>query len=147
MKFKNMINNMLYNRNGIDELGLFTIWIYIILSIFNLFTNTFIGDFSALILVVIVLFRMLSKNIKARQKENGIFKKIIGFITKPFENIKRNIKDKDHVYKRCPKCKTVLKLPLPDKKGFNKAKCPKCKKSLRLFTFKEEKIELIIKKK
>ena len=67
MKFKNMINNMLYNRNGIDELGLFTIWIYIILSIFNLFTNTFIGDFSALILVVIVLFRMLSKNIKASE--------------------------------------------------------------------------------
>lgn len=147
MKFKNLINNMLYNRNGIDELGLLTIWAYIILSIFNLFTNTFVGDFSALIIAIIVLFRMLSKNIKARQKENNILKKIISFITKPFTNIKRNINDKDHVYKRCPKCKTVLKLPLPSKKGFNKAKCPKCKKSLTLFTLKEEKIELIIKKK
>ena len=90
---------------------------------------------------------MLSKNITARQKENNIFKKITNFIFKPFENLKRNIKDKEHVYKKCPKCKTVLKLPLPSKKGIQKAKCPKCKKSLTLFTFKEEKIEIITNRK
>ena len=61
--------------------------------------------------------------------------------------LKRNIKDKEHVYKKCSKCKTVLKLPLPSKKGFQKAKCPKCKKSLTLFTFKQEKIELITNRK
>ena len=42
--------------------------------------------------------------------------------------------------------KTVLKLPLPDKRGINHAKCPKCKKSLTLITFKKQKIELITKK-
>lgn len=144
---KNLLNNMLYGRNGIDELGLFTIWIYIALSMVNLFTNTFIGDISALLLVALILFRMLSKNMAARQKENNIFKKITNFIFKPFENLKRNIKDKEHVYKKCPKCKTVLKLPLPSKRGIQKAKCPKCKKSLTLFTFKQEKIELITNKK
>ena len=144
---KNLLNNILYGRNGIDELGLFTIWIYIILSIINLVTNSFIGDLSALLLVALILFRMLSKNITARQKENNIFNKITNFIFKPFENIKRNIKDKEHVYKKCPKCKTVLKLPLPSKKGIQKAKCPKCKKSLTLFTFKEEKIEIITNRK
>lgn len=144
---KNLLNNILYGRNGIDELGLFTIWIYIILSIINLVTNSFIGDLSALLLVVLILFRMLSKNFTARQKENNIFKKITNFIFKPFENLKRNIKDKEHVYKKCPKCKTVLKLPLPSKKGIQKAKCPKCKKSLTLFTFKEEKIEIITNRK
>lgn len=144
---KNLLNNILYGRNGIDELGLFTIWIYIILSIINLVTNSFIGDLSALLLVALILFRMLSKNFTARQKENNIFKKITNFIFKPFENLKRNIKDKEHVYKKCPKCKTVLKLPLPSKKGIQKAKCPKCKKSLTLFTFKEEKIEIITNRK
>lgn len=144
---KNLLNNILYGRNGIDELGLFTIWIYIILSIINLVTNSFIGDLSALLLIALILFRMLSKNITARQKENNIFNKITNFIFKPFENIKRNIKDKEHVYKKCPKCKTVLKLPLPSKKGIQKAKCPKCKKSLTLFTFKEEKIEIITNRK
>lgn len=144
---KNLLNNILSGRNGIDELGLFTIWIYIILSIINLVTNSFIGDLSALLLVELILFRMLSKNFTARQKENNIFKKITNFIFKPFENLKRNIKDKEHVYKKCPKCKTVLKLPLPSKKGIQKAKCPKCKKSLTLFTFKEEKIEIITNRK
>ena len=144
---KNLLNNILYGRNGIDELGLFTIWVYIIVSLINLFTNSFIGDFSALLLVALILFRMLSKNFTARQKENNVFKKITNFIFKPFENLKRNIKDKEHVYKKCSKCKTVLKLPLPSKKGFQKAKCPKCKKSLTLFTFKQEKIELITNRK
>lgn len=144
---KNLLNNILYGRNGIDELGLFTIWLYIVISLINLFTNSFIGDFSALLLVALILFRMLSKNFTARQKENNVFKKITNFIFKPFENLKRNIKDKEHVYKKCSKCKTVLKLPLPSKKGFQKAKCPKCKKSLTLFTFKQEKIELITNRK
>lgn len=144
---RNLLNNIFYGRNGVDELGLFTIWVYIALSMVNLFTNTFIGDFSALLLVALILFRMLSKNIIARQKENNIFKKITNFIFKPFENLKRNINDKEHVYKKCPKCKTVLKLPLPSKRGIQKAKCPKCKKSLTLFTFKQEKIELITNKK
>jgi hypothetical protein len=144
---KNLLNNILYGRNGIDELGLFTIWVYIVISLINLFTNSFIGDFSALLLVALILFRMLSKNFTARQKENNVFKKITNFIFKPFENLKRNIKDKEHVYKKCSKCKTVLKLPLPSKKGFQKAKCPKCKKSLTLFTFKEEKIEIITNRK
>lgn len=146
MKIKNIINVLLKGKNGIDELGITTIWIYILLSLFNLFTNTFAGDFLALLLMIVIFYRMLSKNIKARQKENNIFKKIFNFLTKPFENIKRNIKDKNSVYRKCSKCKTILKLPLPSKKGFNKAKCPKCKKSLTIFTFKEEKIELITKK-
>ena len=142
---KNLLNNLLYGRNGIDQLGLFTIWVYIIISIINLFTHSLIGDLSALLLMALIFFRMLSKNIIARNKENNIYKKIIGVFTKPFANLKRNIEDKDHVYKRCGKCKTVLKLPLPNKRGFNKAKCPKCKKSLTLFTLKKEKIELITK--
>ena len=71
---KNLLNNILYGRNGIDELGLFTIWVYIVISLINLFTNSFIGDFSALLLVALILFRMLSKNFTARQKENNVFK-------------------------------------------------------------------------
>lgn len=142
---KKILDNLLYGRNGMDNLGLFTIWIYIIISTINLFTISSIGDISALLLMALILFRMLSKNIVARNKENNVYKKITSTLFKPFTNIKRNIEDKDHVYKRCNKCKTVLKLPLPDKRGFNKAKCPKCKKSLTLFTFKKQKIELITK--
>ena len=85
---KNLLNNLLYGRNGIDQLGLFTIWVYIIISIINLFTYSLIGDLSALLLMVLIFFRMLSKNIIARNKENNIYKKITGVFTKPFANLK-----------------------------------------------------------
>ena len=64
---------------------------------------------------------------------------------KPFINIKRNIEDKDHIYKKCPKCKTILKLPVPSERGIKHAKCPSCKKRVTLFTLKKLKIEVIKK--
>ena len=68
-------------------------------------------------------------------------------IFKPFENIKKNITDKDHIYRKCFKCKTTLKLPLPSKIGILHAKCPKCKNRRTLITFRKEKIEIIKKSK
>ena len=62
---------------------------------------------------------------------------------KPFKVVNLNFNDKDHIYKKCSKCGTILKLPLQTKAGFKKAKCPKCNKKVRLFTFKKEKIEII----
>ena len=144
---KKIFDSLLYGKNGIDNLGLFTIWIYIILVIINIFTNSFLGDLLALVLIVIILFRMFSRNFVARQRENSIFIRITNTIFKPFDIIKRNIKDKEHVYKKCSHCKTILKLPLPPKRGIQKAKCPKCQKPLKILTFKQVKIELITNKK
>ncbi len=61
--------------------------------------------------------------------------------------IKRNILDKDHIYKKCPKCKTTLKLPIPYERGIKHTNCPKCKKRLTLFVLKKQKIEIIKNKK
>ena len=73
-------------------------------------------------------------------------------ITKPFTNIIRNFKDrKTHVYKKCSKCKTTLKLPLPKTQGINHAKCPECGNRVTIITLRkqqEEKIKVeVIKKK
>jgi len=97
------------------------------------------------LVIVIMLYRFFSRKIYVRSKENQKFLRMKKSIIKPFKNMKRNFKDKEHIYKRCRKCKTVLKLPLPSKRGFNKAKCPHCKNSVRLFTLKKEKIEIIKK--
>ena len=64
-------------------------------------------------------------------------------ISRPFLNIKKNIQDKDHIYKKCHKCKTTLKLPLPSKKGIKHAKCPHCGNRVTLLTLKYQKIEII----
>lgn len=138
--------------NLIDELNRFLIIIDIILIIVSIFIKTFLLDLFKFIILGLIIFRIASKNKIQRQKENKIYLKIINTLTKPFKNIVRNFKDrKTHVYKKCSKCKTTLKLPLPNKRGINHAKCPECDNRVTLFTIRkkqEEKIKVeVIKKK
>lgn len=136
----------------IDELNRFLIIIDIILIIVSIFIKTFLLDLSKFIILGIIIFRISSKNKIQRSKENKIYLKIINTLTKPFQNIIRNFKDrKTHVYKKCSKCKTTLKLPLPNTRGINHAKCPECGNRVTIFTLRkkqEEKIKVeVIKKK
>ena len=138
--------------NLIDELNRFLIIIDIILIIVSIFIKAFLLDLFKFIFLGLIIFRIASKNKIQRQKENKIYLKIVNTLTKPFKNIVRNVKDrKTHVYKKCSKCKTTLKLPLPNKRGINHAKCPECDNRVTLFTLKkkqEEKIKVeVIKKK
>ena len=138
--------------NLIDELNRFLIIIDIILIIVSIFIKAFLLDLFKFIFLGIIIFRIASKNKIQRQKENKIYLKIVNTLTKPFKNIVRNFKDrKTHVYKKCSKCKTTLKLPLPNKRGINHAKCPECDNRVTLFTLRkkqEEKIKVeVIKKK
>lgn len=119
----------------------------IVLLILNLFVNSDIINTIELVIVIIMLWRSLSKNIYARSKENQKYLKIKKKLVKPFSNLKRNINDKEHIYKKCKYCKTTLKLPLPSKRGIKTAKCPKCGKKVKVFTLKKEKIEIITNNK
>lgn len=130
----------------IDELNRLLLFIWLITFIISLFTHTFILDLIPIIIFIIILFRLLSKNKSARYKENKIYLKFLKTIKKPFNNIIRNYRDrKIYVYKKCPKCKTTLKLPLPNKRGINHAKCPSCGNRVTLFTLRKYKIEVIKK--
>ena len=89
----------------------------IALTIFNILS---------VVAFVYFVFRFFSKNIRARQKENafftGFFKKIKGF----FKLQKDRFRDrKTHIYRKCPHCKIVLRLPR--RKGKNAVVCPKCR--------------------
>ena len=144
--FKSILNNL------VDDLNKFLLIIDIILIIVSFFIKTFILDLIKFIILGIVIFRLVSKNKQQRAKENKIYQKIIKTITKPFTNIIRNFKDrKTHVYKKCSKCKTTLKLPLPKTRGINHAKCPECSNRVTIITLRkqqEEKIKVeVIKKK
>ena len=146
MNFKNKLNAFMRGRYGPDELYNFLFIIYIIVFIIDLFTKSLLFNYFEIVIIFTIFYRFFSKNIYRRKKENQKFINIKNKVLKPFKNIKRNIKDKEHVYKKCPKCKTVLKLPLPSKKGFKSALCPHCKNRVKLFTLKKERIEIITKK-
>ena len=144
MKLLEKLQKFMYGRYGrIDDLYKFLFWLYIILLIINLFLNNLIITIIELLLVIIMFYRLFSKKIYKRSNENKKYLKLKNKLLKPFKNIKRNIADKNYIYKKCPKCKTILKLPVPTKRGIKHAKCPTCKKKLRVLALKKLKIELI----
>ena len=143
MKFLNKIQKFMYGRSGLDALSMFLFQVYLVLLVVNIFLNSRIISFISLLLAALALFRILSRDIYRRSNENVKFLKLKKKVLKPFNNIKRNFKDKDHVYKKCHYCKTTLKLPLPNKKGIKKVKCTKCKKRNKFLILKKAKIELI----
>lgn len=143
MKFVNKVQKFMYGRYGVDDLYKFLFGLYIVLFILNLFINSNIIAILNTLIVIIMLFRFFSKNIYARSNENKKYLKLKKILLKPFKNIKRNMNDKDHVYKKCHKCKKTLKLPLPSKRGIKHAKCPHCGKRITIFTLKYQKVEFI----
>ena len=135
---------MMYGRYGVDNLSKFLFSLYIIIFVIGLFYKNFILDTIGLLLLFIVIFRFFSKNIYKRTKENQIYLKIKNKTLKPFKNIKRNFKERnEHVYKKCHKCKTTLKLPLPYERGIKHAKCPTCKNKITFLCLRKQKIEII----
>lgn len=143
MKFVNKLQKFMYGRYGPDDLYKFLIYTYLVLFLVNIFFNNTILTTLEFLVFIIMIYRFLSKNIYARSKENQSYLKFKRLVTKPFMNLKRNVKDNDHIYKRCHKCKTTLKLPLPMKRGIKHAKCPKCGRRVTLYTWRHQKIEII----
>ena len=125
-KFTNKLARFFYGRYGNDTLnkvltGIYLVWL-ITFSILNNFLRTLaftlVGWGLTLMLFSWILFRTMSRNIYARRREND---KFCGFF-----RLKRNkFRDrKTHVYRKCKKCKAVLRLPKAKGKHF--VNCPKC---------------------
>ncbi len=114
------------NRVGIDEYGIFLIWAGIILSVISYFVNSSVLSGLSMLLVAYALFRVLSTNKYKRVAENRKFReKFIDPIKSEVKTQKKNKKDKDFKYIKCPSCKQELRIP--KHKGKIKVKCPKCK--------------------
>lgn len=118
MKIVNKFTKFMKNRYGIDELCTFLFKIYLLLILVNIFLKSMIIYIIELLLIIILIYRFLSKNIYSRSLEN-----------KKFLRIKNKIFNKsNHIYKKCHKCKTTLRLPVPKKIGIKHVVCPDCKK-------------------
>ena len=141
------IRKFMYGRYGADELYKFQLILYLITIFIGIFVKSKILLVIELLLIISILYRPMSKKIYKRSNENVRYLKLKSKITKPFINIKRNLKDKNHIYKNCHKCNTTLKLPIPSERGIKHAKCPNCGNRVTLFTLRKEKIEIIRNRK
>ena len=108
----------MYGRYGTDTLNRFISLLVIIILVVMVFIDGYprlILSVVGMILLFLVYFRMFSKNIYQRRKENDWFRKIIN-----------RIKNIPHYhYFKCPNCK--VKIRVPRHKGKIEITCPKCR--------------------
>lgn len=143
MKFGDRYIKFMKDRYGIDELYKFLLLICFVLLVINTFVSNNIIRLFEVLLIVIIVYRYMSKNIKLRKKENDKYLEIKDKIIKLFDYNKKKYKDRNtHMYKKCPKCKQKIRLPL--KKGKHTVKCPNCGNRFDVACHKDEKIKVEI---
>lgn len=138
-RFRNWLSSFMYGRNGMDNYNLFLFFLYFaililmwIFTFFGLYTVSSIMSLIMTVLAVYMLFRIFSKNLYKRQAENrrfiGIKPKIKNYIN--VQKAKKRDK-KTHVYRKCPNCKSYLRLKKI--KGKHRAVCPRCSNSFDVY--------------
>lgn len=131
-KLKMWFYNFMRGRYGADTLywwsfgAIIVLWfIRLVLSFFRLHFIANILNMLSTIILVFAVFRFFSRNTYKRSAENRAFCRFIGKFKGTFTLLRNKYRDRNtHVYKKCPKCKAVLRLP--KRSGEHTAKCPKC---------------------
>lgn len=125
-KFKNWLRRTFVGIYGIDNLYFVLFGVEVFLIILNLFLRTWIIYIPLVATMGYMLWRAMSHNYTARRKENDWFFGKVKRVKNFFKLQKNRFKDrKTHIYRKCPKCKAVLRLPKA--KGKHTAVCPRCK--------------------
>ena len=124
MRLREKLARFLYGRNGPDKLYNFCIISSLVLLILNLFFRTLWLELPAYALFGYAIFRFLSRNVYKRQEENRKFLRFWTRLRNWFSTTKSRLTDRSHAYRKCPSCKSQLRLPR--KRGKHSVRCPRC---------------------
>lgn len=124
-KLKAAFLRFMSGRYGNDNLNNLIFGISIVLYIINIFfiKNFFVGFISQLLLLV-VLFRMFSRNWYKRQQENNKYIVMSRPIRLRISCFVKQLKDRDRRYFVCPNCHQIVRVPRG--RGKIEIDCPKC---------------------
>ena len=115
-------------RNGPDALYSFLMIVCIILIVACMFLRGIAELIVSLVYLSVMfyaIFRLFSKNLYKRRKENADFLRFVKNFKGLFRLQRDRIRDrKTHVYRRCKACKSVIRLP--KKPGKHRVCCPCC---------------------
>lgn len=124
--FKDKFARFMYGRYGMDQLSRNLSLICLVLLVITMFSRSNVLYAIALAGIIYTYFRVFSRNISKRSKENekylSFYYKVVGKINR----IKYIIKDnKTHKIFKCPSCSQKIRVPRG--KGRISIKCPKCR--------------------
>lgn len=137
MNFRYRLMQLMSGRYGLDGLSFALMITSMAISFVNLILRRFAPfavvatiQFLVYALMFYVIFRTFSRNIYARRRENDFFNNKINFIKRKRDLYRQRKNDQCHVYKKCPSCKAILRLPR--RVGKHTTVCPKCSKEFKV---------------
>lgn len=111
--------NFMLGRYGSDKLNVTLLGFGIVVMIFSSVLGRHYPGWSSVLTVLSYvslfwcIFRMYSRNIEARRRENTTFL-----------NFFNHLKDRDHRYFHCPQCRQTVRVPRG--RGKINIRCPRC---------------------
>ena len=145
------IMEFMRGRNGPDSLYYAMIVVSLAIEVADLFINSRVFSLISVAFFVLTMYRFFSKNLVQRQQENAKFLQLIAKIkNKDFSKNPYDIKAKKpskfqkkldaykvrfrdrktHVFKKCPGCQAVIRLP--KRKGEHNVCCPRCSTNFKV---------------
>lgn len=122
---KDYLRNFFNGRYGMDSLNHALFFLYFIMLVLFTFTRSSIIYTFSLIILVVLLFRVLSKDTYRRSLENQKFNNMFAPILKNFNTIKTRFSQRNtHRFYNCPGCHQTIRVPKG--KGRIQIRCPKC---------------------
>ena len=117
-KIGNWFRNFMMGRYGSDQLNLALLGLGIVMMVLGALLGMWfrwaqVLNFLCYVPLVWCLFRVYSRNIAARRRENQAF---LGFF--------QRFKDREHRYFHCPKCGQMVRVPRG--RGKINIRCPWC---------------------
>lgn len=112
-------------RYGSDQLNQFLCGVFLVMIVLNIFVHSRIIYTLEFLPLFLIYFRMFSRNISQRFKENQKYMDYRFYVTEWFKKLKFRANEAKtyHIYK-CPSC--GQKIRIPRGRGKVQIRCPKC---------------------
>lgn len=134
MNFRYRLWQFMSSRYGTDATFFVLMASASVLAIINIIVRSFVLQLIVYAIGFLAIFRAFSSNHEMRRKENRVVKKALNSLQTKLRQRKQRRGDTQHVYKKCPHCHAVLRLPR--RKGKHTTCCPRCNLSFTVRIFR-----------
>lgn len=107
----NWVQRLMYGRYGSDQLGIALLAVYLLLSLLSRLAQSSLLSLLAVVCVLLAFYRMFSRQIEKRRRENAKFLDLVRPIVHRYNVKKCRRNDKEHCYFKCPNCGQQLRVP------------------------------------
>lgn len=108
---RSWMTRFMAGRYGGDQLNLFFIVLYLVLYVVFLFTRLLVFELLGTVVLILSLYRSLSRNLERRRAENTRFLQVVRPIWRKWAGFRSRLRDKEHRYFKCPNCGQMMRVP------------------------------------